>query len=206
MKSEPRILRSCLVRDHAIRVDGQEVFALAEADFNAFATKAFAAINPAYPKFYKMDGLAKLGLLAAEYLLAGIAPVSAADPYRVGAVVSNASSSTDTDLRYAALAQQQLASPALFVYTLPNIVIGEMCIRHGFKGENNFFVSASYNIDVQTAYTAGLFQAQLLDYCLVGWLEFLQQQYHGFLCLIGHSAEPHLPLYSTEKVSSLFNQ
>ncbi len=61
-----------------------------------------------------------------------------------GIILSNANGSLDVDLKYAKTMQAG-ASPALFVYTLPNIVIGEISIRHKIKGENAFFVFKDFN-------------------------------------------------------------
>jgi len=205
MKGELKILRSCLIRDNAIIVDGEMVYAR-PGSFADFATAAFTARNAAYPKFYKMDNLAKLGLLAAEYLLADQPALLSGSPEKVGLVVGNTNASADTDLRYAAMARQDLASPALFVYTLPNIVVGEICIRHQLKGENTFFVMDNYDIELQTAYTNTLFQNQLVEQCLVGWLEFLGSEYCGFLCLVGPSEQADLPNYTTEKVKHFFTK
>src|SRR5690606_20180697 len=36
--------------------------------------------------------------------------------------------------------ENALASPAIFVYTLPNIMLGEACIRHGITGENTCLI------------------------------------------------------------------
>ena len=52
-------------------------------------------------------------------------------------VLSNANASLDVDLKYAKTMQTG-ASPALFVYTLPNIVIGEISIRIILKVKMHF--------------------------------------------------------------------
>jgi hypothetical protein len=40
---------------------------------------------------------------------------------------------------------EKIPSPAVFVYTLPNIVIGEISIRFGFKGENRLYLCNSFS-------------------------------------------------------------
>ena len=88
-----------------------------------------------YPKFYRMDNLSKLGWLAAEVLFQDVS-IKPYQPEDVGIVLANRSSSLDTDIKYFE-SVKTIPSPALFVYTLPNIVMGEICIRHVLKGENN---------------------------------------------------------------------
>ena len=55
-------------------------------------------------------------------------------------MICNADASLDTDIKYLATTKE-LPSPSVFVYTLPNIMIGEICIRNHFKGESFFFIS-----------------------------------------------------------------
>ncbi|MEJ0079473.1 MAG: hypothetical protein WDM78_00555 [Puia sp.] len=63
------------------------------------------------------------------------------------------------DLKYAKTIRTG-ASPALFVYTLPNIVIGEISIRRHFKGENAFFVFKQFDGNFIEKYVRGLFEKQ----------------------------------------------
>ena len=87
-----------------------------------------------YPKFFKMDTLARLGFIAAELLL---------KEQKVDAVVlanRSASIKNDTDYLATILDGNYYPSPALFVYTLPNIVTGEIAIRHHIQGETSFYV------------------------------------------------------------------
>jgi hypothetical protein len=130
-----------------------------------------------------MDNLSKLGLLAAEVLLK---PGFKAENYaaeEIGVVLSNASASLDTDLRYMETARE-IASPALFVYTLPNIMTGEICIKHKFKGENAFFVSAGFDGEFMHGYVSALMNDHILEACICGWVELLEQDYKAVLFLV----------------------
>ena len=87
-----------------------------------------------YPKFFKMDTLCRLGFIAAEILLNG---------KMVNAVIlANRSASIKNDTDYLATISDgnYYPSPALFVYTLPNIVTGEIAIRHHIQGETSFYI------------------------------------------------------------------
>src|SRR5690606_9811213 len=97
--------------------------------------------NSAYPKFFKMDNLCKLAFLASEFLLED-SKIGSTTQENMGIVLSNKSSSLNTDRKHQATINDKdnyFPSPALFVYTLPNIMIGEISIRHQIKGENVFF-------------------------------------------------------------------
>jgi hypothetical protein len=104
-------------------------------------------------------------------------------PEEVGVVLSNAHASLDTDIRYLQ-SVQDMASPALFVYTLPNIMIGEICIRHKFKGENTFFVFKDFDATFITSYVKGLLDEGLVRACVYGWVDVLHQEYDAELYLI----------------------
>ena len=87
-----------------------------------------------YPKFFKMDTLSRLGFIAAELLLK-YQPVDAV-------ILANRSASIKNDTDYIATISDgnYYPSPALFVYTLPNIVTGEIAIRHHIQGETSFYI------------------------------------------------------------------
>lgn len=123
-----------------VAVDGSEVLTAAPGtDFGALARQAYRELGRPYPKFFKMDDLCKLGYLGAEYLLA-TAEADEAARRDMAILLANRSSSLDTDMAYIRQMEAGRPSPSTFVYTLPNIVIGEICIRHHIMGESLFVV------------------------------------------------------------------
>jgi 3-oxoacyl-(acyl-carrier-protein) synthase len=80
-------------------------------------------------RFGRMDLLSRLGLMAVELLDAGIETMDAAQRNAVGVCVETRSGCTATDAQFL---QTPLASA--FAYTLPSTVLGEICIRHRFRG------------------------------------------------------------------------
>lgn len=146
-----------------------------------FLTRIYAWLGPGYPKFYKMDVPSQLGFLAGEILLRDL-PVTAYDPANVGIVLSSASGCLDTDLRYAA-SVRTMASPALFVYTLPNIVGGELCIRHTIKGENAFFITPAFDAQLLADYVLQTLQIPGMETCIGGWVEAVNGHHDVFLYL-----------------------
>ena len=134
-----------------------------------------------YPKFYKMDGLSKLGFLAAELLTAAEAKAQAtetepqpAETEQRAVILFNHSSSIDTDQHYLASIRPEdyFPSPSLFVYTLPNIVTGEIAIRHHLHGETSFYNLASR----QEPLISQIQQAALADTAtrslITGWIDY----------------------------------
>ena len=95
-----------------------------------------------YPKFFKMDPLSRLGFVASELLLGEEKPRKQ-DCEDRAVVLFNRSASLADDLLYQETIQDPgnyYPSPAVFVYTLPNIVTGEIAIRNKYYGETAFYV------------------------------------------------------------------
>ena len=106
-----------------------------------------------YPKFFKMDPLSRLGFVASELLLKEISsnPASQQSNNQLGVLLFNRSSSLADDNAFQATIQDRsnwFPSPALFVYTLPNIVTGEIAIRNHFQTETNFMVLDAPHTDI----------------------------------------------------------
>ncbi len=173
-----------IIAANHITVDGLTVFEQPlDTDFGTFARAAYKNLDLAYPKFYKMDRLCKLGFLAAEYLITGN-PVCQPDE-STAIVLCNASGSVDSDVAH--LENINQPSPAVFVYTLPNIVIGEIAIRHGIKGETAFFICENDNAPTIQQYIAYLLDNGMASNCLAGWVDYTNEQYLAKICWITHS-------------------
>lgn len=166
---------TCIIRHQSVDKNRQPVYAheVPQADLQDFLRGLYDRFSGQYPKFHKMDLLSKLGWAATEILLQDM-PMDQYTPEDTGVILANASSSLDTDEKYFDTVQE-IASPALFVYTLPNIVIGEISIRHKFKGENAFFVAEQFDIPFVTGYAAQLLESGAVKAVVCGWVE----QYHA---------------------------
>ena len=152
--------------------------------FAGFIKALYKQEQIAYPKFYKMDALSKLGFMCAELLIRN-ENSQRFKPGSLAVVLANSSSSLDTDLAHQESIRNRSAyfpSPSVFVYTLANIVIGEICIRHRLTGETAFLVSEKFN------------PSQLYDYvtednkraeaCICGWVEVLQNNFRAMMVLV----------------------
>ncbi|MEZ4947945.1 MAG: hypothetical protein R2784_00890 [Saprospiraceae bacterium] len=150
-----------------------------DKDLNQSLKEVYQLLDMAYPKFYKMDNLSKFGVLAVEALVKVAPELKAGDLEKTGVFLMNSSSSEETDEKYLATVnteENSLPSPALFVYTLPNILIGEICIRHKFTGEQGFFVSAHFDSGFLYPYLEHLFQNELLEKAIIGWVEVKDEE------------------------------
>jgi hypothetical protein len=178
-----QILGSCVISKETVLKNGGPVFSNHGKNVTEFLDSVYVFADARYPKFYKMDNLSKLGFLATEVLLKNNEQIKGYPAGEVGIVLSNASASLDTDIKYYKTVSD-FASPALFVYTLPNIVIGEICIRHGFKGENAFFISEKFDAPFILEYVDNLINNNILQCCICGWIELMKDRYKAVLFLV----------------------
>jgi hypothetical protein len=195
--ANPQITASCVITPNKVYKNDLLLFESPENSFAGFSAACYHHFALSYPKFHKMDHLAKLGWLAAEVLLQGSFNRAAYNAERVSVILANANSSLDTDLRY----MQSIAaipSPALFVYTLPNIVIGEICIRHQFKGENAFYIQDNFDAEFLSKTVKYLFERDVTDVCICGWTDILGEDYKAALFLVERSpADGAIPFTAT---------
>lgn len=131
------------IKNNTIYYNGEEYYH-SEGDFSTFIRAAYRHIGDTNMKFFKMSDLCKLGYIGAEVLMKEIGKRASTDPRRVAMVMTNDSSSHETDMQHRELIDVgEMASPAIFVYTLPNIIIGEISIRHKITGEGLFMIGAT---------------------------------------------------------------
>ena len=171
------------IKAHQVFVDAVLVYEEKDKTipFGDFIRNVYKHLRIQYPKFYKMDNMSKLAFIAAELL-----KPSEASTYQneeKGIVLMNKSSSLYTDGIHQASIEDKtnyFPSPAVFVYTLPNIAIGELCIRHDIKGENYFLVQSSFQAKIMVSYVDSLFTKSYINQCICGWLEFNEKDYEVF--------------------------
>ncbi len=196
------ITRHCRIRNRMLSSGGQPVYTNENGSLDEFMDSAFASLSIAYPKFYKMDRLSKLGFLAAEVLLKDMKLLGKYRPEQIAVVMSNSNASLDTDLKYFE-STKTIASPALFVYTLSNIVAGEICIRQGIKGENAFFVLPQFDASRLAEYAEIVMASPKTEACIAGWVDILGEQHDVFLYLLEKSKDGGLE-HSAEQLSKLY--
>jgi len=157
---------------------------------NTFLKAIYKHLGLKYPKFYKMDELSKLGFIASELLLQNEASkkaIASLDSSKIGIVLQNSDSTIDVDSSfYDSIIDEQkhFPSPALFVYTLPNIVLGEISIRNKFMGENALFIFEKYNAEFGLSYINNLVEKNKIEACLGGWFNANNGDYEAFLYFV----------------------
>ena len=177
----------CTVKPQALRLNGSIVFEDQSHDPAVFLKSCYRNLNLQYPKFFKMDNLSKLGFLAVEYLLKGVHLQERYLPEEIGLVLQNGSSSLETDEKHQESIgdrQNYFPSPSVFVYTLPNIMAGEISIRHKMKGENAVFISQGPDAGQLFDFVSELFLQKRVQCCITGWVEAFHDTLDARLVLV----------------------
>jgi hypothetical protein len=198
------ITASCSISENTVHKNGQCVYSFAGKEPIDLLVGIYQHFALEYPRFYKMDNLAKLGWLASEILLKESFDANAYEPEQTGLILSNANASLDTDIKYLATTSE-MASPSVFVYTLPNIMMGEISIRNRFKGENAFFISKSFDAGFLQQYVGTLLNQDILQACICGWVDMLDKEYKTALFLVEKKETANAVLFSVDNMNKLFN-
>jgi hypothetical protein len=138
-----------------------------------------------YPKFFKMDILSKVAFLSAEAL----------QPYpeninkeNVAVIISTTSGCWEADMQFEK-SRETIPSPAVFVYTLPNIMLGEICIRHGFKGEQTCMVHHNANAATLAFMVQDVLHNRGMDACLFGYVDATENNINAVLFWVTKNKE-----------------
>lgn len=136
-----------------------------------------------YPKFFKMDPLSRLGFVASEMLLRQHPEIVAAlkKGDEVAVRLFGRTGSLCDDTHYQATIQSPdnfFPSPAIFVYTLPNIVTGEIAIRNHFFGETTFLLMDHFDEQELLRQAHLAFQDAATKYVVTGWVECPDDDHH----------------------------
>ncbi len=172
-------------------------------DFSTFIKNAYKFLQTDYSKFFKMDNLSKLAFLAADVLLKN--ENLSEEENNIALIFSNKASSLDTDRKHQAAIEndaEYFPSPAVFVYTLPNICLGEISIKHRLYSENSFFIFDRFNAEHLQLYANSLLRSGKAEKVLCGWVDLDENSYDAFLYLVEKEGEIE---HKTEEITRLYN-
>lgn len=151
-----------------------------EETTNGLLTTLYKKHTGDYPKYYKMDGLCRLGFVASELLLQaeGKERFTPCDDRAV--VLFNRSSSISADRKYLESIEDEsnyYPSPSVFVYTLPNIVTGEIAIRNHYHGETSFYILPHKDEQQMREAIESTFVDTTTQSVLTGWIDY-EDEHH----------------------------
>lgn len=159
-----------------------------------------------YPKFFKMDTLCRLGFVASELLLAGIRK-SLAGTENCAVSLFNVHGSFCNDCHYESTISDKAdyyPSPSVFVYTLPNIVTGEICIRNKLYGESSFYVLEKLDWQTIAETVRETFQDEQTTSALCGWTEVKSDDdYDALLMWVKETNETDCMDFKEENIKNL---
>ena len=174
------------IKHNQVSVNGNVVFQSNAANsISDFLSELYKTLGISYPKFHKMDLQCKLGFLCTEFAMRDTNFLVDNDLSKTAIVLSNAASSLETDRTHQNSindTSNYFPSPAVFVYTLPNITIGELAIRHKITGENAFFVTEKFDADLLVNYSESLLNNGT-EGAIVGWVEVDGVNFEAFIFL-----------------------
>ncbi len=157
-----------------------------------------------YPKFYKMDGLCRLGFVASELLLQLETPRKRDCEDRAVAFFNRTGSLCD-DAEYQKTIDDTACyypSPAIFVYTLPNIVTGEIAIRNKYYGETMMSVLPAFDPQLIVEGTVDLFQDPVTTSAITGWLDCTDRDHYDALVVVTRRGDPD---FNADALAQLYN-
>ncbi|WP_339610666.1 3-oxoacyl-ACP synthase [uncultured Planktosalinus sp.] len=179
------------IRKNSLSLNGETLFSdIQVTSFKEFSKKLYKQIDLNYPKFYKMDNLSKLALLATEVLFKtkNYKP----EQENIALILSNRSGSLNTDLKHQDSIADETSffpSPAVFVYTLANICLGEISIKYKLQTVNAFFVFENFQPEFLTGYSEQILNSGKANKVLCGWVEYTEENYEAFIYLVDQEGE-----------------
>lgn len=192
----------CSIRKNAISLNGKKIFQCKNENFENFIRNAYHHIKVEYPKFFKMDSLSKLAFLSAEVIFS---EMKLEEKQNTALFFANSSASLDTDIKHQKSIknpENYYPSPSIFVYTLPNICLGEISIRHQLLTENAFFVFDAFPPSFFHSYSEILLKTNKAEKVLCGWVDLLNDNYCAFLYLVEQNSGIE---HTTENIKHIFN-
>jgi hypothetical protein len=174
------------------------------SEFAEFGKYLYKKLGINYPKYYKMDNLCKMTFLSCEFLIKSAGNIDIS-PEQISVILANSGSTIDTDTNFIE-SIRSIPSPAIFVYTLPNIAIGELCIRNGWKGEDLFLIQNGFKTNELIEQVGFVFSANTTKLCITGWTEFLSSEnYKTCLWMISEQRTQSSRVLSPVELSNDFN-
>ncbi len=164
------------ISDDKVMVNGVD-YPIQTEEGKSWLASIYYTAGIQYPKFFKMDNLCKAGFLGAELLMSRLGLPQEENKRDWSVILMSHSGSLDDDTTYQQTIQtadNYFPSPAVFVYTLSNIVTGEIAIRHKMMGESSCFIVESYSPN--RAYelaSNGFLPEKGIQNQIFGWCEYM---------------------------------
>ncbi len=162
---------SVKITPSSLTLDGEDI--PMQESGKALLTEIYKTRMGDNPKFYKMDTFSRLVIAAADMLMKADGAQTPLGE-KAGVVIFNRSSSLVQDRAHIATytdAADFFPSPSVFIYTLPNIVTGEIAIRYGLKGETSLYILDSKDETLMSRIIDATLGEGVLSTIITGWAD-----------------------------------
>ena len=174
------MIAHCKIEDGVVELNGTRVEYTSHSGVN-WKKNIYKHLRFDYPKFFKMDDLSKVSLLCME-LLKTSSSLKGYDESELSMIFANKTASTFTDNKFVSSLENRVPSPSLFVYTLPNVCVGELTIKNAFHGSSSFYISnALSDLPLQELIQIEFNKGSKL--VLTGWVEKSEDEDSGLFFL-----------------------
>lgn len=203
-----KILSFCRLTNHRLLSYDGQLLLNNEDNLKNWLSTIYNHLQPTYPKFFKMDNLCKAGFLAAEIVMKNHKLGDSDTRTDCSMVLMNRSGSLDNDRRYQQTirTKEYFPAPSVFVYTLSNIVLGEIAIRHRLQGETSCYLSEQFSAEELLQLTEDALAVNQSTFGLCGWVEVGENGCDVLLTVVGESENDSQYDFSIENLNKLYNE
>ncbi|MFA7089800.1 MAG: hypothetical protein WC128_07250 [Bacteroidales bacterium] len=201
-----KITAYCRITDHQVILNGKKLeIAFSGDPGTSRLTEIYRYLDAGYPKFHKMDNLSKAGFLASEMVLQALDYDRETPDGSTSVVFANKSASLDDDKRFQETINPDsyYPSPAVFVYTLPNIVTGEVAIRNKILGETSFFILEDFDAEKMHIFIEWAFSSPGISRVLCGWTEYIDNHCDVLVMMVDKESSQGMD-YNTLNINQLY--
>lgn len=195
-----RIISTGILSDNKLIINDKEIHI--ENLASNIPDSIYRSMKISYPKYFKMDMLSKVGFIVSELMLRDAGFDIETKKKEMAIALFNSSASSDDDIAYLESIKDKdsyYPSPSIFVYTLPNIVAGEIAIRNKILGETSFFISKNYNPQMIYQQVCNIMSKPSTKYILCGWCEYFKGHYDVRLMIVTKDSEKGI-LFNTNNI------
>lgn len=192
-----RLMSYARITNQQVVSNGNAIIENIDTDIKYWLSEIYKKLGCDYPKFFKMDPLCKSGFLTAEWVMRNLQLIPEEPKEDWAVVCFNSAGSLDDDRTYQATIQEAdnyFPSPAVFVYTLANIVTGEIAIRHKIKGESSCYVAQKFQPGTILQAVTDVLQLTPARHVLAGWVDFDEGVCQTLLFAATLSADSKMPV------------
>lgn len=164
------------IHDRSACLNGEEVYALDPmVKSDDWQRQHYLKLKMNYRKYQKMDIFSKQGMLALHLLQSSFSDLNSWSESALLLWSKTGCHDSDEAFHRSIDKQSNTGSPAIFVYTLPNILLGEISIKYGLKGEQVCLIGDHDHLDTIKLYLKDWLNFRDMKSIIIGLCEVDRQ-------------------------------